>query len=131
MTDENPFVPGARVAVRSRYGDDMTEAFVDKVRKNGNFTLRGSTQQWRPWCNGYGDRTWGASETCRDYSRRSLRIWDETTDAEIRSRIAATQLKTRWYKLQDKVRRIQNPSVDLCDQIETAMSAFEGREKVT
>lgn len=124
---ENPFVPGARVAIRQRWSDAVTESFVDKLYKSGNFTLRGSTQQWRPWSNGFGERTWHATETGSRWGKSTLDIWDETTDANIQRDIAAAQLKRRWSKLQDKVRRIQEPSPSLCDQMETAVSAFEGK----
>lgn len=62
VLEKHLFVPGARVAIRDKHGDGYREAFVDKVYKNGNFTLR--SQQWRPWRPGaHDDGRWCAHET--------------------------------------------------------------------
>lgn len=75
-TKTSPFVPGARVAVRYGYHGDWREAFVDKVYKTRRFTLRGSSQQWRPTYQG------GALETgTKGYSRGEVRIWSPEMDA--------------------------------------------------
>lgn len=127
---ESPFVPGARVAIRDRYGDGRTEAFVEKVHTNGNFTLRGSKQQWRPWRSGY-DGRWSAHETGGGYGRRALDIWDETTDAttdaEIAAAVAKTRRRTRLREIQERVRRLQvNSTTDaMLDAIEAALPKQE------
>ena len=56
----SPFVVGARVAVQHGRSDEYTGGFIEKVYKNGNFTLRGDTskppRQWRPsHYRGYGE----------------------------------------------------------------------------
>ena len=38
---ESPFIAGVRVAVRQGDYEKWHEKFIDKVHKNGNFTLRG------------------------------------------------------------------------------------------
>ena len=125
MTD-HPFVPGARVAVRNLYSDRVIENFVDKVYKTGNFTLRGSSQQWKPWQNSYGQRTWAASETGSGrWSGSRLDLWDETTDAKISADIEASKARHRWNDLRRKVERIREPDNVLCDAIEVALLAFE------
>lgn len=86
MAEDHPFKPGTRVAVsEGRYTGGYREAFVDKVYKTGRFTLVGDPdrKQWtaRLWglC-GPKTPTWEAWGS--GYSG-SLKIWDETTDAEI------------------------------------------------
>lgn len=55
MTDtktQNPFVPGAEVAIQVRHGWSDTrwrKAKVAKVHKTGRFTLEGDTTQWTPF----------------------------------------------------------------------------------
>lgn len=119
--DTNPFVPDARVAVFERYGDGVTEAFVDKAYKSGNFTLRGSKQQWRPWSYGY-DNRWRASETGHGWNRRSLEIWDETTDKELAAKFEAAKAKARWQDLCRKVGSVKNPTAAMCDAVEAALA---------
>jgi hypothetical protein len=119
---EHPFVPGARVAVSIRFSDEVRESFVDKVYKSGNFTLRGSNQQWRPWCSDWSDKRWHATATGSGWDRGSLQLWDETTDAEISARVAATNLKNRWRAIRQKVDNLKTPTIELCDAIETALN---------
>lgn len=92
MTTEDetsPFVPGARVAIECRWSTkNFTEGFIDRVYKTGNFTLRGSSQQWRPWRR-QGD--WRARQTGADRrfsNPQNLRIWNDATNAEITGAIA-------------------------------------------
>lgn len=86
MAEDHPFKPGTRVAVsEGRYTGGYREAFVDRVYKTGRFTLVGDPdrKQWtaRKWSGfGSGPAIWQASGS--SYSG-SLKIWDETTDAEI------------------------------------------------
>lgn len=120
---ESPFIPGARVAVSERWGDGVTEAFVDKTYKGGNFTLRGSKQQWRPWKSTWssGPR-WSATETGSSYNRGRLDIWDAAADKEITERIEAHKAKIRWRKLISKVEAVQDPTAALCDAVEAALA---------
>lgn len=120
MTD-NPFVPGARVAVYDRYGDGVREAFVEKVYKNGNFILCGSSQQWRPWRSSYGDQRWSATETKSGYNRSRLDLWNKTTDAEITARLVAVQLKARWRCIRVGIDDVKEPTTELCDTIKAAL----------
>lgn len=132
---DNPFKPGARCALRDAWSN-YTEVFVERVHKNGNFTLRGQgAQQWRPYSSGSGwqqDRLikWHASKTGSDsWSRESLTIWDATTDAEISAHIAETQLKARLAKLQKRVERLRVVDVNsaMLDTIEGALLPVPGR----
>jgi hypothetical protein len=130
--ENSPFVPGARVAISDFHGDNYREAFVEKVYKNGNFTLRDSTRQWRPssWMPHGEDRPrWSASERGERmrFSRRNLKIWDSTTDAEItEARAFAARLHKR-RELRDRLASI--PDAALTDamlaQIEAALPAKE------
>lgn len=68
MTDtNNPFQPGAEVAFVNypRWGGKITmrRGKVAKVYKSGNFTLEGSTQQYKP-CNsaGFGWRAYATGK---------------------------------------------------------------------
>jgi hypothetical protein len=124
----SPFVVGARVALQEGFTDSYTEQFVEKVYKNGNFTLRGRDQQWRPHCwNGYGEDkvSWSASKTGKGlgYARASVKIWDETTDAEIREKIDAQRRRTRLREIQERVNRLRDREVtdELLNQIEAAL----------
>jgi hypothetical protein len=120
---EHPFRPGARVAVSERYSDEVSEAFVEKVYKTGNFTLRGSKKQWRPWQYNWGDTSrWSATETGSGWSRGRLDLWDETTDAELSAKIAEKHLKTRWREIKGKLDAVKHPTPTLCDAIEAALS---------
>ena len=112
------------MAVSGRYGSGVTEAFVDKVYKNGRFTLRGSKQQWRPWSHAWSDTTrWSATETGSGWSRQRLDLWDETTDKELSELLEAERTKTRWRDLQAKVHDIRHPTAALCDAIESALTS--------
>ena len=61
---ESPFIAGVRVAVRQGDYEKWHEKFIDKVHKNGNFTLRGDKQQWKPNSSSWsGAVTWAAFQT--------------------------------------------------------------------
>lgn len=98
---KSPFVAGARVAVESRYAGGYREAFVDRVYKNGNFTLKGddSRQQWRPnsWREyGTDNIRHSAHQTGRgSWSTGSLEIWDAETDAKIGAGVALQKRRVR------------------------------------
>ena len=112
------FKPGVRVAIRDRY-HSYTEGFVDKVYKTGNFTLKGSTQQWRPRMD---DRR--ATETVNGWNQRSLVIWDAENDAEISANIAHQNRKQRFEKIKDRLHRMAPSAVTdaMLDQIEAALA---------
>lgn len=68
MTDESPFKVGTEVykVRRSNWAETgiYQSATVAKVYKNGNFTLEGSNQQWKPSQTYHdGGRSWGAYPT--------------------------------------------------------------------
>lgn len=121
MTENtSPFVPGARVAVDNGY--QTREAFVDKVYKNGNFTLRGdgARQQWRPWSNNQrafrtGDNHW---------DRDVVTLWTDATDAALSARIAECLRQTRLRKLQQQFDRLRVGDVTdgMLDAIEAALA---------
>ena len=129
---EHPFVPGARVAVSEKYSDNrlltkksaayVTESFVEKVYKSGNFTLRGSKQQWSPWQSTWGDKRWSAIETGSGYHRRRLDLWDETTDREIKDKIDEQNVKRRWRDIRSKIDNTKEPTAALCDAVEAALA---------
>lgn len=86
MAEDHPFKPGTRVAVsEGRYTGGYREAFVDKVYKTGRFTLVGdlARKQWTPRLWGFcgpNPPTW---EAWNSGGGATIKIWDETTDAEI------------------------------------------------
>ena len=127
MTQESPFIPGARVAIMSSsvYHADVREAFVDKVHKSGNFTLRGSRQQWRPWGPSTYQTEWRAIETGEGYSKRKLVIWDDSTDAKIQEQKAEIKRNQRCHEIRDRVSSLSFDSVTdaMLDQIKAALPA--------
>lgn len=134
MTDNptSPFVPGARVAIDDRWGN-CREAFVEKVYKNGNFTLRGDNwrQQWRPRRSGH---EWSATPTGADpWTRTKLRIWDAMVDAEISAKIALAKRKTRREAILDAIRRLPDDRLTdaMLDAIEAALASVGEKEPVT
>lgn len=100
------FVVGARVAIRRRSGFsgyDYKEGFVGKVYKNGNFVLRGDTQQWRPSYSGKlarktGDSSWHPAVAI---------LWDAEADKEIQEHTAAAAHARNLNDLQERVRAIR------------------------
>ncbi len=119
---DSPFIPGARVAVGERYGDEVTEGFVDKVYENGNFTLRGDKQQWRGYQSSFSDRRWSALETRGGYQRRRLDLWDAETDKDIREKMDARRSRIRWQRIKLKIDATKEPTPALCDAIEAALA---------
>lgn len=117
----NPFVPGTRVAIKSKY-DGLSEGFVDKVYKSGRFILRGSTQQYRPDNYNNGD-TWNAWETGDGWFKRSLRIWNAETDSEILATNAANARKAKWHALKSRIERMREGELTdaMLEAIEAAL----------
>lgn len=101
MSTDHPFQPGTRVAVDmsvrfSRGDPHYKEDFVLKVHKNGNFTLKSDPkQQWRVW---HSTRDAPGAHTTGDsyYGNRTLKIWNEQTDAEIQRANEAHARRHRW-----------------------------------
>lgn len=120
--NESPFKSGARVAIYGRYSrNEVHESFVDKVYKNGNFTLRGSPQQWRP--SGLTFGRWYANETGSEWTHVHLILWDEAADAEIKEKIVEAKLKQRWRDIRFKIDRLRkHPDETVCDAIEAALA---------
>ena len=124
---DSPFKPGTRCAFKYGYGD-YKEVFVERVHKNGNFTLRGgSPQQWKP-ANWSGK--WVAHKTGRDsWDRTSLLLWDETTDAELTAGIAEQRLRHRLWALQKRIAdlRVADVSNAMLDAVEATLPAAPGK----
>lgn len=105
-----PFVQGAKVAIVVQNGWRIPVSFkagvVAKVFKNGNFTLDGSAQQWRPSppsSSAY-QKFWSASETGSGNGR--LRIWDETTAEKIDQENAMAKICRRFLDAQHTIQGV-------------------------
>lgn len=130
MSTNSPFKPGARCALRQ--WDNYTEVFVERIHKNGNFTLRGQgAQQWRPYSwSSSGSPTWYASKTGQDsWDRTSLMIWDATTDAEISAHFAERRLKVRLVKIQKRVEQLRNVPDSYLTALELALPPLQSEVK--
>ncbi len=111
MSEESPFKPGARVAIR--IGDRYTaygyrEDFVEKTHKTGRFTLKSNPkQQWSPHQpSGIGPH-WTAWET-GDHGWNGggyLRIWNDVNNAEITEAIRAHRRFHKYTKLRQELDR--------------------------
>lgn len=129
MTAEtpNPFIAGARVAISDRWNRDaLTEGFVEKVYKNGRFTLRGSSQQWRPYSPGtYSENKheWRAHETGDGFAKGVLTIWNEHTNADLTAKLSRHQHSVRWQEVRLRVDRLIGEQVtpEQLAQIEAAL----------
>ncbi|MET4529186.1 hypothetical protein [Bradyrhizobium sp. JR18.2] len=131
MTNEHPFIPGAKVAMQSggRWGAAEWQEFeVEKLFKNGRFTLKGREGQWNaypPSANGYGDKHWHAYRAGSSrYGEGTLLIWDENSDAEIKEGFATSAREKRLKKLQHGFERLRYGDVTdaALDAIESALS---------
>lgn len=105
VEEQSPFVPGARVAMDVTAPGALTHykvGWVDKVYKNGNFTLKGSKQQYSAYQTGAfpgSPSRWRAQRTGRDFCNRTvLRIWDDESDAEITAAIQRRELQKRFFE---------------------------------
>jgi hypothetical protein len=117
---EHPFTTGVQVAVYGVASTVRSET-VNKIYKNGNFTLLGSSQQWHPYSMAIGDHiVWRAKRTSRDsWDRTYLTLWDEDANtAKIKQ-----SLSNRWWLLQKRLERVRDPDItkDFLDQIEKAL----------
>lgn len=122
---ESQFKPGTRVAINSRYGNTRKEAFVEKVYKSGNFTLKGQgNQQWRPHCGGR-----YASETGNNYPE-SCQVWDDALDARIAAENLRREIDDRAFELLSKIKELR-PSwwdAELIGDVTKALEAYETRK---
>lgn len=104
---DHPFQPGVRVAVdeTSRFNSgprQYREDFVEKVYKNGNFTLKSAPgQQWHAWSNSTSATRTGDSTT---YLRRSLKLWTPEIDEQVKEGIAYAARLKRWRAIEDATR---------------------------
>lgn len=126
--ENSPFVPGARVAiVTGRHEPTYREGFVEKVHKNGNFTLKGDAnrQQYRPSRSCFSDdKSWSANATGeRSWNASHIEIWNEATDKKIAEGIARTSRRTRLRHLQHAFERVkvENATDAMLDAIELAL----------
>jgi hypothetical protein len=126
---EHPFTTGVQVAVYGVAGTVRSET-VNKIYKNGNFTLLGSPQQWRPYSIAIGNSVvWRANKTSRDsWDRTYLTLWDEAANA---AKIKQS-LSNRWWLLQKQLERVREPDItkEFLDQIEKALDASKIAEPV-
>jgi hypothetical protein len=125
---EHPFQPGVIIAVISDFGSNTRitlTAKVDKVYKNGNFTISSDdykNQQWKPYK--WTDRPWKAEKTVtrgENHSRYAphIRIVDDQLREEIRAQRVKMHLENRARSALNKVRDIDVRAENLTEwQIE-------------
>lgn len=120
---EHDFKPGTRVAVNSRWSDgDLYEGFVDKLYKSGRFTLRGSAQQWKAYRDN--GEPWQAMETGSGRHRRTLRIWTDETDAEIKAHQDRKWAKKMLNVLTARLERVSEPSKEFAFELRLLMERY-------
>lgn len=105
----NPFIVGAHVAIQVQGGwrapVSFKSAVVAKVFKSGNFTLEGSPQQWKPYLPSGYQNYWRAGET--GAGNQTLRIWDDTTNAEIVEKNERAVLYRRFEAAKRIIERVE------------------------
>lgn len=133
----SPFIPGARVAILVQNGWRAPASFkrglVAKVLKSGNFTLEGSPQQWRPYppsSSGW-EKWWHANAT--GASGASLRIWDETTDADITNKNLTAIRHRRFEAAKSVIDREPFSELitdDVVEKMEAVASAIKPKKEI-
>jgi hypothetical protein len=128
MSEQSPFVPGARVAipVGNPYSVlSYEEDFVYKVHKSGRFTLKGSpTRQWKPFGStaiATGDFGWSSP-------RPTLRIWDDASNAEIMEAIRRSRRYHKFKELRDQLSQVQFSDLvtdEVLDQLQIVVLAVK------
>lgn len=128
---EHPFVPGAKVAMRlgNRWGASEWQEFeVEKLFKNGRFTLKDRDGQWNaypPSTNEWGDKHWHAHRagTSR-YNDGTVFIWNEDSDAMIKAGFAELDRERRFKQIQRRFERLRYTELSgaSLDAIEAALS---------
>lgn len=134
---ENPFVPGAEVLmVRSLHGGrgyvNSYRATIEKVYKNGNFTITGDKgrQQYRPSCGGFGHPEWRATRTgSRGFSPLGSIVFplNAETERRVADERAKDALFVRWDRASDTLRRVRrdDATASFLDAIEAAIRLLE------
>lgn len=116
---ETKFTPGLRVVRESgaRHWDNLEYryAVVDKVHKNGNFTLVGSPQQYRPGSDGR------AIETGDGYHRGIVVILTPEMEHKIAAHIAFSARRKSFSELLRAIERV--PAKNLTDEFVAALAA--------
>lgn len=134
-TSDSPFVPGARVAVRWRPRwsfPTFAEDVVARVYKTGNFTLASDPKkQWRPR-HSYdaGQRRWEARPAGDPYGGKTVLLWDDRTEAEVKAAHAKASRQSRLLAAQRTIERLRVDAVtdDMLDQIEAALAPLPARQ---
>lgn len=135
---DSPFVPGAKVAMRSggRWGAAEWKTFeVEKQFKNGRFTLKDRDGQWNahpPIANGYGDKCWHAYRAGESrYGDGTVLIWDSNSDAQIKEGFAIFNREKRLKKLQARFERLKYEDIsdEALESIETALAVTNGQHQ--
>lgn len=124
MTQASPFQPGVRVAI-GRDEEGYREAFVGKVYKNGNFTLKGDTQQWRPAQAGY-QGSWSARQTGQfSWQAPGLLLWDAETEPRIAARNAEIRRRSRLHWVVNAIRNMKPEHTS--EEVVAALEALVSR----
>lgn len=132
MTQASPFQPGVRVAI-GRDEEGYREAFVGKVYKNGNFTLAGDTQQWRPQQPHNFSKFWTAQQTGQyGWRSPSLTLWSEEAEPHIAARNAAGMRRSRLYRVVNAIRNMkpEHTSEEVVAALEALVSRAQSEAEV-
>lgn len=135
---DHPFQPGTRVAITSRTTHSFAEDWVEKVYKNGNFTLRSNPKkQWRPWLQ----KSWTTQEESWQANRagsvghwtadRGMAVvWDETTDAKIQEQRQEQERKVRLRNIKYRVECLTHKRLDdgTISELEAILDKIEGKD---
>jgi hypothetical protein len=100
------FTPGVVVAIVSNSGWGVPrprKSKIEKTYKNGNFTLEGSPQQWRPF-TGWASKTGGSA-----YSGEKCEIWAEKHD----EMLVLAALHSRWNAAHDVIVKARSKDITL------------------
>lgn len=123
------FVPGAKVAIV--HGDDVRSAVVDKVYKNGNFTLVGdrSKQQWRR----SGDDWASPTGESNSYHQPHVVPWTAENEVELLARMERAACRRRLSTITYRISRLNVDSLspEPLTAIEQALDAIDAAAKET
>jgi hypothetical protein len=127
---ECPFKPGVEVVIDNyNYGRrHYARAVVDKVYKNGNITLVGSTQQYRPGKDSSG--SWSAWQTGDSWGRGgTVRMPTE----EIMRRAAISEARMTWKRAVETIDRAgipDDPDTELLERLVAIAVEIKAKGKV-
>lgn len=125
MTQASPFQPGVRAAI-GQDEEGYREAFVDKVYKNGNFTLKGDTQQWRPQQPHNFSRFWKAQQTGQyGWRAPALMLWDEEAEPHIAAQNAVVKRRSRLHWVVNAIRNMKPEHTS--EEVVAALEALVSR----